>query len=551
VRDTQRRLLVLLCAIAVLLIGSALLYQAGMQGLEGRPRDFWSSLMWAGETLTTTGYGHDEFWNHPAMVIFVLAVQFAGVFLVFLIVPIVLLPFLEERFEVRLPRKATRVGDHIVIYRYGPAVETLLDQLEQKGVPYALVEEDESVARTLVERGRTVVYCPEETDPLPCVALDRARALVANGSDEENAGFLLSARQEGFTGEILAIAEDPFHRAPLALAGATAVYTPRHILAAALAAHASDRISPRISGVQQLGRKLQICEVRVHEDSPLAGQTLRDARIGERTGVTVIGQWVGGQLQSAPTANMRIEPRGILVAVGSEESVDRLENIAEGASRLPRTGPFVIAGLGEVGGKVYELLNDAGEPIIGLDRRERPGATLIGNVLDRDILLQANLPDARAFILALDTDDATLFATVIAKDMAPDVPVIARVSHARNVLRIHRAGADFALSLGHVSGQLLARRLLREEAVTIDVTLKVLKTSSAGLEGQHPAEMSIRERTGCSVVAVERGDEVVVEFAPDFRFVDSDQIYICGSNAAVRRFQERLAGGERPATDGA
>ena len=522
-----------------------------MNTLENTPRDFWASLAWAGETLTTTGYGHDETWKHPVMVLFVIAVQFIGVFLVFLIVPIVLLPFLEKRFEARLPRIATQVGGHVVIYRHGPAVETLIEHLDQKRVPYTIIEEDEPVARMLLEKGRAVVYCPEETDPLRCVPLEQARALVANGSDEENAAILLSARQEGFSGEILAIAEDPFHRAPLALAGATAVFTPRHILASSLAARASDRINPRIAGVQQLGRKLQIGEVRVHADSPLVGKTLREARIGEQTGVSVIGQWVGGRLQSAPTADMRIESRGILVAVGSDESIDRLENIAEGASRLPRSGPFLVAGLGEVGGKVRELLIDAGESVIGLDRRERPGAAFVGNVLDREILLRADLPNTRAIILALDTDDATLFATVIAKDMAPDVPVIARVSHTRNVERIHRAGADFALALSQVSGQLLARHLLGEEAVTIDVALTVLKTSSIGLVGRHPAEMSIRERTGCSVVAVEREDELLVEFAPEFRFVDSDQVYICGSDAAVRRFSGVIAGGERaPANPG-
>jgi Trk K+ transport system NAD-binding subunit len=544
VRPTQRRLLLLAASIVALMVVSALLYDVGMSRLEGTPRDFWTSLEWAAETLTTTGYGKDAAWRHPAMVLFVIAMQFVGVFLVFLIVPIVLLPFLEERFEARLPRAAAKVGGHVVIYRYGPAVETLLDQLEQKGVPYALIEEDESVARTLLERNRSVVYAPPGTDPLAGAALGQARALVANSTDEENAAILLSARQEGFGGEVLAIAEDPFHRAPLALAGATAVFTPRHILAAALAARASDRISPRIAGVQQLGRKLQIGEVRVHADSPLAGRTLRESRIGERTGVTVIGQWVGGRLQSAPTADMRLEPRGIVVAVGSEESLERLENFAEGARRLPRSGAFVIAGLGEVGGKVRELLTDAGELVVGLDRQERPGATFVGNVLDRALLLQTELQKARALILALDTDDATLFATVIAKDMAPEVPVIARVSHPRNVERMYRAGADFALSLAHVSGQLLARRLLGEEAVTIDVALKVLKTSSAGLVGRHPAEMSIREQTGCSVVAVERGEELLVEFAPEFRFAKDDQVYICGSDASVRRFQARLESGE-------
>lgn len=85
---------------------------------------------------------------------------------------------------------------------------------------------------------------------------------------------------------------------------------------------------------------------------------------------------------------------------------------------------------------------------------------------------------------------------------------------------------------------MLARKLLGEEAFLIDPQLKVLKVSSEGLAGRRPADLDVRQRTGCSVVAVERGDEVLVEFGPDFRFVPEDTLYVCGSHAAVRRFTE-------------
>ena len=55
---------------------------------------------------------------------------------------------------------------------------------------------------------------------------------------------------------------------------------------------------------------------------------------------------------------------------------------------------------------------------------------------------------------------------------------------------------------------------------------------------QDPAELGVRERTGTSIVAVERGEEVLVEFGPDFRFHPEDAVYVCGSSRAVRRFQE-------------
>jgi Trk K+ transport system NAD-binding subunit len=539
VRRSRKRLLVLLVSLVAVVLASALLYMAGMALLEGQPRGFWQSLEWAAETLSTTGYGADARWNHPAMVLLVVVVQFLGVFLVFLIFPIYLIPFLEERFETRLPQEVPKdFADHVLIFRYGPAVETLLAELAAARVPSLVLERDDAVARQLFEHGRPVLHRGLDEEALTAARLDRARALVANGTDDEDAHLTLLARQLGFRGPILAVVEEPLHRRPLMLAGATAVFTPRHILGAALAAQASARINPRVAGVQQLGRNLEVAEIRVDPWSPLAGRTLSAAAIGTRTGATVIGQWVGGELEVMDSPELRLAPGGVLVVVGSHESVDRLSELAGGEVSLRPKGPFVVGGGGEVGRKVVELLRAVGEEVRLIDRRPGEEVDLVGNVLDVKLLEAAGVPDAQAVILALDTDSATLFATVIVKDLAPDVPIIARVNQAENVERIHRAGAYFALSISQVSGQMLAQKLLGEEAVEVDPQLKVLKVSPDGFQGRHPAELGIREKTGCSVVAVERGDDVLVEFRPDFRFAPEDAVYVCGSSAAVRRFTE-------------
>lgn len=538
-RRSRRRLVVLILGLLLTVLASAFLYMWGMALLEGRPRTFWQSLEWAAETLSTTGYGADARWSHPAMVLLVVLVQFLGVFLVFLIFPIYLIPFLEERFETRLPQEADRdLSDHAVIYRYGPGVETLLEELAQAGVPTLVLEEDEPQARQLFESGVKVLHRGLGSGALAAARLASARAIIANGTDDENAALILSARQLGYRGTVLALVEEPFHRRPMMLAGATAVFTPRHILGAALAARASARINPRVGGVQQLGRNLEVAEVRIHSRSPLAGHTLDETAIGTRTGATVIGEWIGGELVVPDGSGLRLAPDGILVVVGSQESIDRLRDLAGGAVALRREGRFVVGGGGEVGRKVAELLKAVGEEVHLIDRHPGPEVDQVGDVLDVKALEAADVKNAQAVILALDTDSSTLFATVILKDLAPEVPVIARVNQAENVERIHRAGADFALSISQVSGQMLAKKLLGQESVAVDPQLKVLKIAPDGLAGRHPADLGIRERTGCSVVAVERGDEVIVEFGPEFRFGAGDAVYVCGGNNALRRFRE-------------
>jgi Trk K+ transport system NAD-binding subunit len=528
---STRRLIALTIGLIAFVFGSALLYQFGMADLEGKPRSFWDSIEWAAETLSTTGYGADARWQHPAMVLLVVAVQFVGVFLFFLIVPIFMIPFLEERFEERLPREAGEIANHVVIYRFGPAVETLLQRLQDESVPSLVVEIDEAAARAVLEHQQRVVFSRTEEDALDVCRLGQARALVANGRDEENAAVVLRARQMGFRGEIFAFVEEPAHRRPIELAGATAAYTPRHIVAAALAAHASDRISPRLPGAEAIAG-LERRELRVPASSPLAGKTLGEAAIGARSGAIVVGQWSRNRLHARCTAESRIEPGALLEIVGDRESLDRAAALI-GTSYLRHSGPYLIAGFGEVGRKVHELLTDAGEEVRVIEKQPVSGVDFVGNVLDPSVLERAGLKESRGVVLALDNDDATLFATVISRDAAADVPVIARVNHGRNIENIYRAGADYALSISDISGEMLSARLLGRAARTREEHRRVARIPAAAAAGRTLGELPIR-RQGCSVIAIARNGNFMTRMTFSTRVTADDELFICGLDEALR-----------------
>lgn len=539
-RSSKARLLLLLATVPVITVLAALVYMVGMEHLEHDPRNFWDSLRWSVETFTTTGYGGDSEWDSPLMIIYVGAVQFAGVFLVFLVFPIYLIPFLEERFERRLPKSVEPLSDHVVIYGYGPAVDSLLDQLEAAGTKAVVIEEDETMARRLFDRGVRVVYSRLEDGAFEGARLKSARALIANTRDDRDAAVILAARQSSFSGDIMALVEEPMHRRPMVLAGASVVFTPRHMLGAALAARASERISPRIAGVQHIGR-LHVVQPRIFPDSPLAGKTLGEAEVGRHTGVSVIGQWVAGELRVPSKASSRIEPNGMLVIVGTEENLSRFNEVFGSGAPIRRTGPFVVAGYGEVGRKVVQLLTDAGEEVIVIDRQPAEGVDIVMDILDPRVFDSFDHEQSQGLILAVDSDSATVFAAVIAKDMAPHLPVIARVNEAVNIERIYQAGADFALSMSQVSGQILASRLLGEEAVSIDTQLKVRKLVCPRLANKRLGALNLRERTGTTVVAVERGDQVETGIGPDFVFQAEDRLYVCGSGESVQRFASQFS----------
>ena len=143
-------------------------------------------------------------------------------------------------------------------------------------------------------------------------------------------------------------------------------------------------------------------------------------------------------------------------------------------------------------------------------------------------------------MLALSDDSESVFATAVVRDYAPEVPLVVRVLRTRNTARIYRAGADFAISVGQVAGQILAYQLLDEQAVQVENRIKFVRLSAGTLVGQHPWGHEELDQTGAKVIAVERERQVLVEFAPDFALRAGDALFVCGSLTSLERYQRRF-----------
>jgi Trk K+ transport system NAD-binding subunit len=536
-KRSTKRFLALLALLPISVLTLATIYMLGMDSLEGSPRSFLQSIQWAAETITTTGYGADNRWNHPGMALFVILGQFFGQFLVFLIFPLVVIPYFEDEFEVRLQSSLPPMHKHVLFYRFGPAIESLLEEFKNRKAPFVIFEEDMEVARNLRDRGFNVVFGKLAEDPAVLANVSQARAVVANAGDHANATLTMVVREQGFTGPLFALADDPLYRRPLVQIGATDVFTPAHVLGAALASQASIRISPPAEGMHLLGTKVALAEFRVRAESPLAGKKLGELRLRATHGVSVIGQWQTGVFTTAKGPQTRIEPGAILVVVGAHAQLEVVERMA---MPLRRAGPIVLAGFGAVGQKVVEMLKDAGEDCVVIDNRAAPGVDFVGSVMERATLDRAGVGQASAVVLALSDDSESVFATAVVRDYAPGVPLIVRVQRTHNTTRIYRAGADFAISVGQVAGQILAFQLLGEQVVQIENRIKFVRLDAGSLAGLHPWGNDELDSTGAKVIAVERTGEVLVEFSPDFELSSTDVLFVCGSTNSLERFQRKF-----------
>ncbi len=439
-------------------------------------------------------------------------------------------------FEGRLPYGLPEVDGGVVVYGFSPAVESLIRELENRGLPAVILEEDEALVRRLLGRGRQVVHVRLAEKELDLSRLTGARAVVANGDDDHDAMLTVSAREQGFSGPIIALIDDAHRRGPMLLAGATAAFTPTHVLAAALAARASARIGPRVAGIDPLSGLLEVAELRVHDSAALAHKTLAEADLHAETGAHIVGRWQNDALVSPPAPDQPIEPGTILVAAGSHESILELSEMAR---PIGTDGPIVIVGFGSVGAKLHEFLTDAGEEVRVVAESGGAGIDIVGDIVDLSVLEQAEIQESRIVLLALDSDSATVFAATVIRDFAPEVPIIAAAKRLENVGRIQRAGADFALSVSQVAGQLLTRHVLGE-TVSLQARIKLVKVDAGPLANHNPLQARIREHTGCTVVAVARGEELLTDLPPSFVLTEADGLYICGTTNAISRYHARF-----------
>ena len=83
------------------------------------------------------------------------------------------------------------------------------------------------------------------------------------------------------------------------------------------------------------------------------------------------------------------------------------------------------------------------------------------------------------------------------------------MDRAENVQRVHRAGADFALSISQVTAQLLGHKLFGEQFIAVEPRIRVFEATGKPFVGLSLGNARIAERSGCTVVAVERKNQTV------------------------------------------
>lgn len=320
------------------------------------------------------------------------------------------------------------------------------------------------------------------------------------------------------------------------------MFTPWTLIGRSIANTVTTTIEAGVGDAAGIGEDLEIVALPVQPGSELAGRTVAQSGIHERTGVTIVGAWFRGKFVSPPSPETLIDQPTVLLVAGEESQIEALKKLTLTDKRRLHSGPVIVGGLGEGGWAVVEVIPAAGYECRTITAADGPQVEIVGDVTHRETILAAGIEDPGTVVLALSEDTTAVVATLAIGHLDPDVEIIARANETASVRKLYGAGADSVLTGSTVSGRMLASTILGEDILTSHQQIAVVRADVGPFAGWTLAEADIRARTGVTVV-VERGGDLRTDVGPDVELAPTDGIIIAGRNDAVTGFSALVGDG--------
>ena len=137
---------------------------------------------------------------------------------------------------------------------------------------------------------------------------------------------------------------------------------------------------------------------------------------------------------------------------------------------------YIVCGYGRVGRNVAQELESTNRHFVAIDEKleimeshaeKKPGLMFIhGDAADEDTLSEANIEHARGVFAVTGDDSRNLMISLTAKQMAPNLRVVARCNDLRNVEKMKKAGADAIVSPNFTGGMRIASAMIRPHVVS-------------------------------------------------------------------------------------
>jgi Trk K+ transport system NAD-binding subunit len=515
-----------------------------LMALEGQQHSWMTGFYWTMVVMSTLGFGDITFTSDIGRAFSVL-VLLSGVILFLILLPFVFIkfffaPWMEAQARIRAPRELPPdTRNHVIITHYDPVTADLIEKLVSYRKDYVVVVDELQQALQLYDKNiRVAVGDIDDPKTYSRLRAQNAALVVATNSDQMNANITLTLREDFEYLPIVTTAESPYSVDILQLAGSSRVLQLHDLLGGSLAAWtiAGDCKSNIIGRYDQM----VIAQAPVI-GTPLIGKTLAESGIRETFGLTVAGIWERGNF-IIPGPETVIDRTSVLVFAGTEAAVAAYDEVYSFYQICKVAGdPVMIIGGGRVGHAIAGRFQKADIPYLIIERAKKRSEEdehfVFGDAADIHTLQKAWFEKAPAALITSHDDATNIYLTKYLRSLRPDMQILSRASEDRNVSTLHRAGADFVMSYASLGANAIFNFLMNEETMLLAEGLNFFHLPAPRpLIGKVLAQSGIREKTGCTVVAIQHRGETIINPEPTHPINQGDELILIGTYDAENSF---------------
>lgn len=511
-RRTQRNVRALMnfvLVLVVLIVVYSILFHMIMER-ESQHHSWMTGFYWTLTVMSTLGFGDITFESDLGraftMLVLATGIVFLLVLLPFTIIQFFYAPWVDAVEAARTPRQvAEDTTGHVILIRHDAVTADLIAKLEQSGMSYVLIVPDFEDASRLHDMGVQVVYAPlDHMSTYSAVRAESAALIAATSDDVMNTNVVFMARQVAPNLPIVATSTNQTTTTILKHAGATRVFQLGRLMGRALARGmvGGDSVTHVVGNIDGL----LIAEANAQR-TPLVGKSILENRLAD-LGVNVIGLWDRGEFHPA-TPDKVVTENTIMMLAGSREQLNRYDE--EFVIYNVSVKPVLILGWGKVGAAAGAALSNRGVDWIAVeldpDKARQAGEfsdrIIVGDATDPSILNSAGLMEAPAVLITTHDDSLNIYLTIYCRSVRPDAQLICRSTLKQNIDTLHKAGADFVHSYASMGSTSIFNQLTGDRIATVaeglDLFRRLVPTS---LDNQLLSECGIRDRTGCTIIAI-------------------------------------------------
>ena len=508
---------------------------------EGQKHSWLTGFYWALTVMSTLGFGditfHSDLGRGFSIVVLVSGVLLLLVLLPFTFIQFFYSPWIEAQNKSRAPRSLPDdTNNHIIFTSFEEITVSLIDKFSRYGNDYIIILDDLKKAMDIFDIGYKVGYgFLDDPETYKKMRADKASMIFASNTDEINTNIAFTIRELTNDPQIVTTADSHDSVDILELAGSNLVLEPRKMIGEAFARRTLGfNASATIIGQFE---NLIIAEAPAM-GTPLIGKTLMELRLREKIGVNVIGFWEHGDFIDA-RADYVIQKSTVLVIVGEMANIELYNEtfiIFE-----TETHPVVIIGSGRVGEFVANGLNQRGIDYILIEKEKRnvtiPDKTKVGNAADYLILEGAGIKKAPSVIISTSDDDMNIYLTIYCRRLRPDIQIISRANTDKNVSTLKRAGADLVMSYTSLTANAVFNFHREHKIVMLSEGIDMFTSKvPAKLVGSNLMNSSIRQNTGCNVIAIKQDEKTIVNPDPKIELNENAVLILIGKKESEDLF---------------